>query len=127
MVLVLVGYVSSRIDGRLKYRLLSSSIFSAFVLTTLLISISTYHLAIVVTSLQNIQMLAGVIVPLYFFSIRDKCSIKDIYWFLTAAMYSLYVYLFGTLFVDKYIIKKACGKKDNKKITATDTPRSLKC
>eukprot|EP00471_Norrisiella_sphaerica_P003874 CAMPEP_0184479138 /NCGR_PEP_ID=MMETSP0113_2-20130426/976_1 /TAXON_ID=91329 /ORGANISM="Norrisiella sphaerica, Strain BC52" /LENGTH=305 /DNA_ID=CAMNT_0026857149 /DNA_START=200 /DNA_END=1117 /DNA_ORIENTATION=+ len=70
--------------------------------------------AIMVTSIQNIQMLAGVFVPLYFFSIRSHCDIPDVYWFVTAAMYSLYVYLFGTLFVQKYIVAKACPKKKKK-------------
>mmetsp|Transcript_12154 Transcript_12154/g.19845 ORF Transcript_12154/g.19845 Transcript_12154/m.19845 type:complete len:373 (+) Transcript_12154:164-1282(+) len=61
------------------------------------------RLAIVVTALQNLQMMAGVFVPIYFFAVREECYIPDIYWAVTAAMYSLYIYLFGTLFYDLYV------------------------
>mmetsp|Transcript_31085 Transcript_31085/g.54590 ORF Transcript_31085/g.54590 Transcript_31085/m.54590 type:complete len:326 (-) Transcript_31085:110-1087(-) len=62
-------------------------------------------LAIVVTAIQNLQMFVGVLVPVMSYHHREKCQIPDIYWVFTVAMYTLYIFMFGHLFITKYIFR----------------------
>jgi len=80
-----------------------------------------FNLAIFVTAIQNIQMLLGVGVTVYFYANRLHCNIPTHYWYfpfytssntivtiqsfnasrkfriITMSMYLFYVYLFGNL------------------------------
>jgi len=56
-----------------------------------------FNLAIFVTAIQNIQMLLGVGVTVYFYANRLHCNIPTHYWIITMSMYLFYVYLFGNL------------------------------